>query len=195
MAAGGETFARQGQDIESDILVTLDEIMHGSTRTINLQRIDPRTGQSNNADLAGENSSRRTGSAAHPSCRQRPGRPWRGRFRVTSTCVCSSPSHPDFRVRGANLYYDLDLSPWEAVLGASVHIPTLDGTVSLKIPPGTTAEQEFRLRGKGLPTGDGVRGDLHAIVCIQIPPKLTPEEKVLWEQLADKSTFNPRRSS
>jgi curved DNA-binding protein len=103
--------------------------------------------------------------------------------------------HPDFRVQGANLYYDLELSPWEAVLGATVHIPTLDGTVALKVPPGTTAEREFRLRGKGLPSGDGVRGDLHAIVSIQVPSQLTPEEKVLWEKLAEKTTFNPRRPS
>jgi curved DNA-binding protein len=100
--------------------------------------------------------------------------------------------HPDFRVREANLYYDLELSPWEAVLGSTVKIETLDGAVSLKIPPGTTAEREFRLRGKGLPSDNGTRGDLHAIVSIQVPILLTPEEKVLWEQLATIATFNPR---
>jgi curved DNA-binding protein len=103
--------------------------------------------------------------------------------------------HPDFRVRGADLYYDLDLAPWEAVLGATVDIPTLDGTVSLKIPAGTMAEQQLRLRGKGLPTSDGTRGHLYAVVSIQVPAHLTPEQKVLWEQLATKSTFNPRQPS
>ena len=97
-------------------------------------------------------------------------------------------------MRDANLYFDLDLSPWEAALGTTVRIPTLDGMVSLKIPPGTAAEREFRLRGKGLPAGDGTRADLHAMVHIQIPPELTPDEKVLWEQLAAGSTFNPRNS-
>ena len=103
--------------------------------------------------------------------------------------------HPEFRVRGANPYHDLELSPWEAVLGATVHIPTLDGMVALRIPPGTTAGREFRLRGKGLPTGNGTRGDLHAIVSIQVPSHLAPEQRVLWEQLATASTFNPRKSS
>jgi curved DNA-binding protein len=103
--------------------------------------------------------------------------------------------HPDFRVQGNNIYYNLELSPWEAVLGASVHISTLDGTVALKVPPGTTAEQEFRLRGKGLPTDNGTRGDLHAIARVQVPSLLTPEEKILWEQLASISTFNPRRTT
>jgi curved DNA-binding protein len=103
--------------------------------------------------------------------------------------------HPDFRVRGADLYYDLDLAPWEAVLGSTVHLPTLDGTVSLKIPPGATAEKQFRLRGKGLPASDGTRGDLYAVVSIEVPSHLTPEQKALWEQLAAKSTFNPRKTS
>jgi len=95
-------------------------------------------------------------------------------------------------VQGADLYSALELSPWEAVLGATVDLPTLDGPVSLKIPSGTTAERHFRLRGKGLPTLNGPRGDLHAIVSIQVPAQLGPEDKLLWEQLAAKSAFNPR---
>jgi len=191
---GGESFARRGRDIESDILVTLNEAMHGSTRTINLERIDPGTGQSKMQTLR----VKIPPGVQEAQLIRLAGKGQEGLGGGDSGDLylrVQFASHPDFRVRGANLYYDLNLSPWEAVLGASVHIPTLDGTVSLKIPPGTTAEKEFRLRGKGLPTSDGVRGDLHAIVYIQIPPKLTPEEKVLWEQLADKSTFNPRRSS
>lgn len=103
--------------------------------------------------------------------------------------------NPDFRVRDADLYYDLVLSPWEAVLGVNVHIPTLEGTVSLKIPVGTKAERQFRLRGKGLPTTGGARGNLFAIVSIHVPSHLTAEEKNLWGSLAALSTFNPRRTS
>jgi curved DNA-binding protein len=191
---GGETFAQQGQDIESDILVTLDEILHGSTRTIKLQRIDPATGQSTTQTLRVK---------IPPGVREAQlirlaGKGQEGIGGADSGNLylrVQFAKHPDFRVRGDNLYFDLELSPWEAVLGATVHIPTLDGTVALKVPPLTSAEREFRLRGKGLPSGNGVRGDLHAIVCIQVPSQLTPEEKALWEQLAAKSTFNPRRTS
>jgi curved DNA-binding protein len=187
------TFARRGQDIESDILVTLNEVMHGSTRTINLQRIDPGTGKSKMQTLRVKiPSGVRESQLIRLAGKGQDG--FGGGDCGDLYLHVQFANHPDFRVRGANLYYDLNLSPWEAVLGASVHIPTLDGTVSLKIPPGTTAEQEFRLRGKGLPASDGVQGDLHAVVCIQIPPTLTQEEKILWEQLADKSKFNPRRS-
>jgi curved DNA-binding protein len=95
-------------------------------------------------------------------------------------------------VRGADLYHDLDLSPWEAVLGAAIDIPTLDGTVSLKVPPGTMAGRDFRLRGLGLPTASGVRGDLHAMVGIQVPAVASPEQQTLWRSLASSTAFNPR---
>ena len=190
--AGG-AFAQRGQDIESDILVTLNEALHGSTRTINLQRVDSRTGQTTIQTLrvkippgVHEAQLIRLGGKGQEGVGG--GVPGNLYLRVQFA------KHPDFRVQGNNIYYNLELSPWEAVLGASVHISTLDGTVALKVPPGTTAEQEFRLRGKGLPADNGTRGDLHAIVSIQVPVHLTPEEKVLWEQLATTSTFDPRRT-
>jgi len=190
--AGG-AFAQRGQDIESDILVTLNEALHGSTRTIKLQRVDSRTGQSSLQTLrvkippgVREAQLIRLGGKGQEGVG--------GGDAGNLYLRVQFAKHPDFRVHGANLYYDLELTPWEAVLGATVHISTLDGTVALKVPPGTTAEQEFRLRGKGLPIDKGLRGDLHAIASIQVPSLLTPEEKILWEQLATISTFNPRRT-
>ncbi len=190
---GGAGFAQRGQDVEGDILVTLDEILHGATRTIQLQRTEPRTGQSTTQTLCvkipiGVREGQRIRLPGNGQEGIGGGEAGHLYLRVTLA------KHADFRVRGANLYHDLDLSPWEAALGATIQMPTLEGKASLKIPPGTAADREFRLRGKGLPTSDGGRGDLHAVVGIQIPPQLTPEEKVLWEQLAAGSTFNPRES-
>jgi curved DNA-binding protein len=192
--AGEETFPQRGQDIEGDILVTLDEILRGSTRTIRLQRTDPRTGQSTTQTLRVK---------IPPGVREAQlirltGKGQEGIGGGDSGNLylrVKLAQHPDFRVRGADLYYDLELAPWEAALGATVHIPTLDGVVSLRIPAATVSERQFRLRGKGLPTGDGTRGDLYTIVSIQVPSHITPEQKVLWEQLAAKSTFNPRKTS
>lgn len=186
--------AQRGQDVEGDILVTLDEVLLGSTRTIKLQRSDPRTGQSTSQTLQ---------VRIPPGVRESQlirivGKGQEGIGGGDSGHLylrVKFAKHPEFRVRGANLYHDLELTPWEAVLGATVHIPSLDGMASLKIPPGTKAGQEFRLRGKGLPTSAGTRGDLHASVSIQVPPHLTPEERGLWEQLAAKSSFNPRKIS
>jgi len=191
---GGKTVAHRGQDIEADIMVTLDEIMHGSTRTIKMQRTDPRTGQSVMQTLRvkippGVRESQLIRLASKGQEGINGGDPGNLYLRVKFA------QHPDFHVRGTDLYYDLDLAPWEAVLGTTVEIPTLDGTVSLKIPAGTMAERQLRLRGKGLPTSDGTRGNLYAVVSIKVPVHLTPEQKVLWEQLATKSTFNPRKLS
>lgn len=190
----GKTVARRGRDIEGDILVTLDEILQGSSRTIQLQRIDPRTGQSSTQTLQVK---------IPPGVREAQlirlaGKGQEGLGGGDSGNLylrVKFAQHPDYRVRGADLYYELDLAPWEAVLGATLDIPTLDGRVSLKIPAGTRAGRQLRLRGKGLPIRNGTPGDLYAVVSIQVPAQLTPAQKKLWEQLATQSTFNPRQFS
>ncbi len=192
-AAGGG-FGRRGQDIEGDILVTLDEVLHGSARIITLQRTDPRTGRSSTQNLRVKISPgvhegqlvRLAGKGGEGAGGGEAGNLY---LRVKYA------THPDFRVQGSDLYCDVELAPWEAVLGATVRVSTLDGTVSLKIPPGTAGEQRLRLRGKGLPAGDGTRGHLYAVVSIQVPTHLTAEQRQTWEQLAATSTFNPRQSS
>ena len=66
--------------------------------------------------------------------------------------------HPLYRVSGNDLYVDLPLAPWEAVLGTSVELPTPAGAVALKIPPGTRAGQQLRLSGRGMSRGSGAGG-------------------------------------
>jgi curved DNA-binding protein len=100
---------------------------------------------------------------------------------------------PDWRARGADLMGELDLAPWEAVLGATVPVRTLAGSVSLKVPAGTQQGHQLRIRGKGLPTGAAKRGDLYVRVSIQVPPHLSREEERLWRQLARESTFDLRK--
>jgi curved DNA-binding protein len=99
--------------------------------------------------------------------------------------------HKLFRVSGRDLYMDLPVAPWEAVLGAAIEIPTLGGPVRLKIKPGTQAGQQLRLSTKGLPK-PGNEGDLYVIVQIVVPPSVTEKEKDLYTQLAQVSGFNPR---
>ena len=99
--------------------------------------------------------------------------------------------HKLFRVSGRDLYMDLPVAPWEAVLGAAIEIPTLGGPVRLKIKPDTQAGQQLRLSKKGLPK-PGNEGDLYVIVQIVVPPSVTEKEKELHTQLAQVSSFNPR---
>jgi curved DNA-binding protein len=100
--------------------------------------------------------------------------------------------HALFRPSEHDLYLDLPISPWEAALGATVEVPTLDGTVSLKIPAGTPAGRKMRLVGKGLPKPHDGHGDLFIIVQVALPTELNERERELYRELAKASSFNPR---
>jgi len=99
--------------------------------------------------------------------------------------------HPQFKVKEDNVVFDLALAPWEAALGATVRVPTLDGAVEMKIPPGVGSGAKMRVRGKGLGTA-GKRGDQMVRIMIQTPKTLSDEERRLWEELAKASAFQPR---
>jgi curved DNA-binding protein len=100
--------------------------------------------------------------------------------------------HALFRPSGHDLYLDLPLAPWEAALGATIEVPTLDGAVNLKIPPGTAAGRKLRIAKKGLPRPGGGEGDLYAIVQIVNPTVLGERERALYGELAQASRFDPR---
>lgn len=100
--------------------------------------------------------------------------------------------HPVFRTDGHDLLFDLPLAPWEAALGAEVEVPTLEGPVVLTVPQGTQSGRKLRLRGRGLATGRGGRGDQYAIARIEVPASVTPRERELFEELARASRFDPR---
>jgi curved DNA-binding protein len=101
-------------------------------------------------------------------------------------------SHPLYRAEGLDLYMDLPLAPWEAVLGASVDVPTPAGRVTLKVPAGTHAGQKLRLSGRGLSRTDGTSGHLYAVAQIVVPTVVDERQRALYTQLQDASTFNPR---
>ena len=88
----------------------------------------------------------------------------------------------------------LQVTPWEAALGAKIEVPTLDGSADVSIPPGTGGGRRLRLRGRGLRRKDGSRGDQFVKVDIVVPPRLTDEEKKLFEELSRISAFQPRQS-
>ena len=100
--------------------------------------------------------------------------------------------HPLFRASGHDLDLDVPLAPWEAALGAQIEIPTMEGRVTGKVPPGSRAGQKLRLAGKGLPRPGGGAGDLYAVLGIAVPATLTEREKQLFEELRKTSRFDPR---
>ncbi len=183
--------AQRGQDVRGDILITLEEVLKGAMRAITVRRTNARTGQEET----------QTHQVRIPAG-VRAGQSIRVRGKGDAGFAGGSAGdlylrvryaqHPEFETSGADLDASLELAPWEAVLGATVPVPTLEGTVSLKVPAGTQQGNKLRIRGKGLPAGAGKMGDLYVAVSIQVPPQSSEEEKRLWKQLAAKSAFNPR---
>jgi len=185
--------ARPGRHVQGDILITLDEVLKGARRAISVRRTNARTGQEETETYqvripkgvqAGQ-SIRVAGKGGEGANGGSPGDIY---LRVRYA------QHPDWQVRGSDLMGVLELAPWEAILGATVPVPTLEGRVSVKVPAGFQQGQKLRIRGKGLPAGAAKYGDLYVEVSIQVPVHIGKEEDRLWKELASASSFNPRKS-
>lgn len=174
---------RRGRDVEAELPLSLEEASSGGRRTVTLQMPQgPKTLEVNVPAGIREGAKLRLAGQGDPASGGTPGDLF---LRVRYL------PHPQFKVEGENLHCDVALAPWEAVLGAKVAVPTLEGQVELNIPAGSSSGRKFRLRGKGL--GSGVnRGDLLARVMIKVPAQLSAEERELWQKLADVSSFKAR---
>lgn len=99
--------------------------------------------------------------------------------------LISVADHALFRRRGTDLFCEAPLLWTEAVLGSTLKVPTLEGTTTIRIPPGTTSGKVFRLAGRGLPAmKGGRRGDLHIKTRVEVPEKLPAAQRSLVEKLA-----------
>jgi curved DNA-binding protein len=176
---GREAMATRGADVEADIMVTLEEALHGSTRTVSLRR--PGSNKVENYQVKiprGVHEGQRIRLAGQGETGVRGGKKGDLFLRVRLA------KHPDFNVEGSDLIHEVKIAPWQAALGTELRVPTLEGTARLKIPPGTQGGQRFRLRERGLPGISGKRGDLYVGVQLQVPKKLSEREREIWNELA-----------
>jgi curved DNA-binding protein len=201
MGGGGRARARQGswmmrgQDHEAEVEIDLESAYHGTTRTLTLQgheidqqgqvrptvqniqvKIPPGVTDGSRIRLSGKGGE---GMGGGP-----PGDLY--------LKVHIEP-HPRFSMDGHNLQVEVPIAPWEAALGGTVQVVTMDGKVKLKIPCGSQSGQKLRLRGKGFPKKGGARGDLIARLKIVVPKDLTAREKELFTEMAKVSNFKPRK--
>ena len=103
------------------------------------------------------------------------------------------PPHPLFKFEGDNIVCEVPITPEEAALGAEIKIPTPDGSVTMKVPPGVNSGQSLRLRGQGWRDAKGQRSDQFVKLKIVTPKELTLQERECYEKLRQASSFNPRR--
>ncbi|MEG4816487.1 J domain-containing protein [Microcoleus sp. K5-D4] len=101
--------------------------------------------------------------------------------------------HQFFRLEMSDVCCELPLTPSEAVLGGDIEVPTLDGLVKMKLPPGVTSGKRLRLANKGYPTGNGDRGDQLVEIQVLIPKEISQEERELYEKLRQVESFKPRQ--
>jgi curved DNA-binding protein len=186
--------ALRGQDIQGDILITLDEVLKGAMRAISVRRNHARTGEEETETYQVRvPKGVRAGQSIRVSGKGGAGS--NGGSAGDIYLRVRYAQHPDWQVQGADLMGQLELAPWEAVLGATVPVRTLEGSISVKVPAGFQQGSRLRVRGKGLPAGATKRGDLYVEASIQVPSHIGKEEERLWKELAAESDFSPRNSA
>ncbi|MCE9589675.1 MAG: DnaJ domain-containing protein [Planctomycetes bacterium] len=188
--AGGQGFGRRtgnrdGQDVEADITISLEEAIHGSTRQLTLQSPDDGSTRTLSVKIPQgvvESSTIRLNGQGGPGMGE--GEPGDLLLRVHLA------KHPQYEVDGHDLITTLDVTPWDAALGAKVAVPTPYGEVTMTVPPGTSSGQKLRLKFKGLPhRGGSDAGDLFVRLRIVVPKELSSRERELFEQLQKESRF------
>jgi molecular chaperone DnaJ len=170
---------RKGQDIETEAHLTFEEAVEGTTFELadgTKVRVPPGVKNGSRIKVPGKGGSGPQG-----------GLPGDLYVRV------NVEPHAFFSMAGkGDLAIKVPVRFTEAALGARVQVPTLDGVVTVKVPPGTRAGKKLRVKGKGGPRPSGGRGDLIVEVDVEVPQKLSRHEKDLLEQFAEAHSANPR---
>ncbi len=179
--AGGRARTASGRDLEHEVDLSLEEAFSGTTRRLTIQQ----DGQSRTIEVripAGVKTGSRVRAAGGGQAGSHGGTAGDLYLRVNVR------PHPRFEVRGHDLHTKVPVPLMTAVLGGEALVPTLSGSVRLKIPELTQQGQTFRLKGHGMPTvgKPKERGDLYATADVQMPRKLTEEQRRLFEELRKK---------
>jgi curved DNA-binding protein len=174
-----------GADQEAELVLTVEEAYRGGQRRVSVAgrggrdydvTIPPGVTDGRRIRLPGEGGRGRGGPAGDLYLRVR------------------IAPHSRYRLENRDIHVVLPLSPWEAVVGASVPVTTPGGEVKVRVPPGTSSGRRLRLHGEGMPDPGGRPGDLYAEVRIMVPPRPSHRERQLFEELAAVSNFDPRRT-
>ena len=169
-------------DLKATITLTFSEAFHGTQKRLQLD---------------GEIIKVRIPAGAKPGSRIR----IKGKGRISPYSqqrgdlylIINLQPHPLFKFEGDNIVCEVPITPEEAALGSKIKIPTPDGSVTMKIPPGLDSGQSLRLRSKGWRNPQGKRSDQIVKLKVVTPKKLTTQEREYYEKLRQASSFHPRR--
>lgn len=207
----GRGFAMPGEDLETEVDLTLREVLTGVTKRVSLREPQPCQTCQGSGNLRGRacptcqgtgmTTEAKTievkipagvqdGTRVRVAGKGQPG--MNGGKRGDLYLHVVIPSDPVFRRQGADVHVSLPVYPWEAALGAEVMAPTLTEPVKVKVPPGSRADGKLRLKGKGLPSATGGHGDLFLTLQIVMPAVVTEEERTVYERIAKQKHPDPR---
>ena len=181
--AGARQQARpqKGQDAEAKMTVTLEDLVSEEKRRVHLptgksldMKVPRGVKDGQTIRMKGQGFESRTG----PS----------GDALVTINIM----PHKTFKVEEQNIRLELPLTLYEAVLGAKIRVPTLEGKVEIRVPAGMSSGKSMRLKGKGLPDRDGTRGDLYVTAKIILPEGSDPGLQALMQDWEDTKPYRPR---
>ncbi|MHC4994349.1 MAG: DnaJ C-terminal domain-containing protein [Planctomycetota bacterium] len=176
---GGRPRPRKGQDLHHTVNVTFDTAVHGGSTSLRLQGAGGAESVDVKVPKGVETGAKlRLRGRGHPS--PNGGAP--GDLILT----IHVGNHPWFTRKGLDLYVDLPISIDEAVFGAEVEAPTLNGKATVKIPAGATTGQKLRLRDAGMEDAKGAKGNLYVVLKVDVPSDLTDEQRQLFEGLKGK---------
>ena len=168
----------RGQDLETHATLSFDDAVHGTTIDINGAKVRIPPGV-------------RDGARIRVPRRGAPGP--QGGESGDLYVVVTVAKHPIFeQATNGDLRVRVPVTFTEAALGAQVSVPTLDGTVTVKIPPGTNHGKTMRVRGRGGPRPQGGNGDLLVTIHVEVPRKLTKKERELLEAFHSLHKASPR---
>jgi curved DNA-binding protein len=190
----GHAFRGRGIDRTAQVSITLEEAFAGTERSLALTQIEP--------DASGRPTRRERQLNVRIPAGITDGQQIRLTGQGTPGIGGGPPGdlflqvqllpHRLFRLEGRHVQLELPITPWEAALGATVRVPTLSGSVDLRIRKGSQAGQKLRLSGKGLPGNPP--GDQLVSLKIVTPPARSPDDEALYRKMAETMAMNPRQS-
>ncbi len=183
-----------GQDHHAKVLIDLEDTFHAATRSISLQ--SPEVNEYGQTRMVERTLSVKIPKGIREGQQIRlagQGSPGMGQGRKGDLYLeIHFKPHPLYRIEGRDLHLQLPVTPWEAALGATVRVPTPDGTLDLTIPKDSNSGKKLRLKGRGIPSNPA--GDMYVTLSVSVPPASSDQAKALYREMKEKLAFNPRAS-
>ncbi|WP_317932163.1 DnaJ C-terminal domain-containing protein [Halioxenophilus sp. WMMB6] len=192
-AGGGRSYAIKGEDIETELPIFLEDTLSEESKTIeyHLPQVDAQGRRVKVAKTLKVKIPAGVSDGERIRLKNQGGPGYNGGANGDLYLRIRLVPHPLFDVQGHNLLVTVPIAPWEAVLGAKIVVPTLEGKVNITVPANSQAGQKLRIKGKGLQTKTG-RADLFAVLKIVVPASSDAAAQAQWQALQEASQFNPR---